>query len=364
MKQLFNQHDFLQLSSFLHYQLSGSHVNWRTVLNLLLGNRVDRLPEGPLLDTLIYLGQALGESKRRLGPLAILHPLRTAAIYLKADPNPKLLNILTALLHDKDEDISQDKVKGEWLFISHGYEQFLSRLSKDERRLLNERVSHLARKKGESYSVYLSRLLGQSQSTPELISIKLADRLDNTLDLRLDIDYSDEEVDCFQIIFGLLFIPNFQGVKTSYPHPVERKIDGANRLYQIYKSFELLNLLQEKKIQMDSVGQRLATCLAEAAIHEAKDILLHLFLYHITKTEQQREILLETISCGGNKESFSQSEDEDDCRIKLQNFTQEYFSYNDKQERDYLLAGLYQNKKSMAQLALLFISSFMSFSFR
>ncbi len=188
MKPVMTSRAFLHLSAMLQYRLSGSPVDWKSIADCIFSNRKDGVAEGPVIDTLIFLDQAMGREKRRLGPLAILHPIRTAALYWHADDKPQLLNVLTALLHDKDEDIIQERHRKNWQDLLCSYEEFLMRINARERWLLNERIHLLARTGNETYTEYIGRLVDKSDDIPELLVIKLADRLDNTFDLRLDID--------------------------------------------------------------------------------------------------------------------------------------------------------------------------------
>ncbi len=62
----------------------------------------------------------------------------------------------------------------------------------------------LTRDKSEPYHEYLSGLINQARATPEIITVKLADRLDNTLDLRMDL-YEDTSGSVYQVIFEALY---------------------------------------------------------------------------------------------------------------------------------------------------------------
>ncbi len=91
---------FFQLSATINYQLAGAHVGIPNVVAFLdpkgdLGSEEHEVLTG----VLEYLREAYGDSRRRLGPLSILHPIRCAALLTKASGKPDLLDLLTALLH-------------------------------------------------------------------------------------------------------------------------------------------------------------------------------------------------------------------------------------------------------------------------
>ena len=80
--------EFFRLSSVLNYNLSAATLNRYNVLSFILeGKRLDesdakdREIKNLLMGALGYLFSAYREKRRRLGPLAVLHPLRATALY-------------------------------------------------------------------------------------------------------------------------------------------------------------------------------------------------------------------------------------------------------------------------------------------
>ena len=87
---LYDFSEFLKLSSALNYNLSAASLNRYNVLMFILdGKRFhsndteDRESKHILMETLSYLFNAYGQKRRRLGPLAVLHPLRTTALFAR-----------------------------------------------------------------------------------------------------------------------------------------------------------------------------------------------------------------------------------------------------------------------------------------
>ncbi len=355
MKPLITNQDYLHLSSMLQYRLSGSPVNWNEIVEFIKAVQFQEIPERPVLDALHYLSLALGSTRRKLGPLAILHPIRTADLYIRAENRPHLVDILTALLHDKDEDITREKQQQNWEKLQACYHKFLGQLSSNDQRLLNERVFLLAHKQNESYSQYLHRLINNTDNTPELLDIKLADRLDNTMDLRLDYDCQPITVDCFELLFTILFSKNFQGVCSLVPHPVSRQINGAQRLYQLFKGLDLLQQIKTAEIKLSCAGRRLASSLATAAIHESKELLLHLFLYHIHGSDRQKELVMEFLKATDHSNMCPVRQGPGNTVIGQ---TKYYFCHTSGPGMKERLAELYKNKKEMAEIALSFLINF------
>ena len=100
---LFDLTEFFKLSSALHYNLSAASLNRYTVLMYIVGDKRlaaddkrDREYKGVLMEALGYLFSAYSNKRRRLGPMAVLHPLRSAAIFTRFFNEFNLVNLLTS----------------------------------------------------------------------------------------------------------------------------------------------------------------------------------------------------------------------------------------------------------------------------
>ena len=101
---IFDLTEFFKLSSALNYNLSAASLNRYTVLMYIIGNKRlgadekgDREQKGILMEALGYLFSAYSQKRRRLGPMAVLHPLRSAAIYTRFLDDLSLVNLLSLL---------------------------------------------------------------------------------------------------------------------------------------------------------------------------------------------------------------------------------------------------------------------------
>ena len=160
-----------------------------------------------------------------------------------------------------------------------------------------ERLHWLTKGPSESYYHYIGRLLNQSGKTPQVIRIKLADRLDNTLDMRIDLEDPLQGIDFFEHIFQLMFITTYKGYRPHNHRPQASSMHGAQRLYQLFKNIVLISLVRKKKsAKGDMVAQRLFKGLVKASIKEAQRIALHLFEQHEDAVDRLRELMLETMS--------------------------------------------------------------------
>ncbi len=359
MKPLINTHEFLSLSSTLNYQLAGEPVNWRGILTFLMETEIGNDAESSLLQALEYLDEAYGKQKRRLGPLAVLHPIRAASLIAKAYKKPDMLNLLTALLHDKDEDLIESRYSSKaWQSLELRFQNLYADMDEQISRSLIERIALLAKEKGERYTLYLGRLLKEAKKTPELASIKLADRLDNTLDLRIDLYDITDNSHSFQVVFDILFANAYSGLVPKNPHPVSRKINGAMRLYQLYKNSVLLSIVRDEDIALDLAGKRLFYSLAIASIRESQTIMLHIFSYHLKEPAEQRALLLEAMdySHRGGFEFINEAGDH-----ALDGFFRKYFVHDNSKEKKRDLNTLYENKRLIGLAAISFLIIFANF---
>jgi hypothetical protein len=361
MRTIINSHQFLSLSASINYQLSASPINWRAVLALAVGNRLDEQDNDTVLDALAYLGEAYGQTKRRLGPFAIIHPIRAMALLGRAMDRLTMLDLLTILFHDKHEDITPDRYPVDaWKLMEAHYAALIRRLDHQDEWFLNERLEILAIQPGEKYYNYLGRMLERARQTPELVRIKLADRLDNTLDLRMDL-YSDKaDIECYEMIFALLFTETRAHPGLRPPHPVQGKINGARRLYQLFKNAVFLSLLRDAGLdRVDAASERLFATIARTSLSEAQRILQHLFMYHLQEMKDQRAILMDVMAyCQGGAIRRVTPTSE---AHRLDGLFKYRFDHEDKETRNRSLDALYKDKPLMAEAALAFMALFSSF---
>ena len=350
---------FYSLSAHLNFQLSGTPIDWRALLALFNPDQLDDKSKELVRDTLIYLGEAYGQEKRKLGPFAVLHPIRTASLLAQCSAKPSILDLLTTLLHDKNEDITENRYsRNDWENLEYMYQNLIRKIDSMENWYLNERIHFLSREKNESYMEYLTGILAQAKATPELVRVKLADRLDNTLDLRMDLYEDTSGINCYQYIFEVLFTNTLSEKMEKPLYHIDRKITGAKRLYELYKSALFLSLLNSEKIDVSECTQRLYNSLAIASINEAHNIMLHIFTYHLADVKKQKNVLMDVMNYSNKGGLNKITTDKDHMLDGL--FTN-YFESANKEQLRAKLDKLYSNKELMAQAAVAFAAIFTNF---
>ncbi|MBC8186405.1 HD domain-containing protein [candidate division KSB1 bacterium] len=353
---------YLRLSAVLNYQLSAKNIDWNNIATILLGDKtITQQDRNIFLQVLEYLNKVYGQKKRRLGPLSVLHPLRATALLSRVCKKPTLLNLMVTLLHDNFEDIKPRKLEiSNWVKLDTKFQSFVNKIPETDQWFLMERLKWLTKDHNETYYRYIGRLLDQSQNTPEAVRIKLVDRLDNTLDMRIEFEDPLHNIDFFEIVFQMLFSSSFRGFKPKTPHPPPAALNGAQRLYQLFKNTVLMSLIRQKKAaQKDKVAMNIFNYLARASMKEAQRIVLHIFGYHQTSLKRMRILLIETMEYvqSGGIDSITPPIPEQ----RLDGLFMSIFDIPKKNIRERKLSELYADKPLMIEAAVAFIVIFLSF---
>lgn len=365
---LHDLNDFLKLSSVLNYNLSAASLNRYNVLTYILRGKQlqpeekdSRKQKAKIMDALNYLFSAYSNKRRRLGPMAVLHPLRATALYAHSQEQLTLVNLLSMMFHDILEDIKPvDYETSQWREMESLLFGLFKGLTRREERTLTENLLALTRLKTESYYHYIGRLLEHAADKPDLVSIKLADRLDNTLDMRIDLQDPLEGIDFFKDIFQILFVNNFPGYQPNAEHAAATAMNGARRLHQLFKNAVLMSLIRQK---MDTSGDTglntLFDALADASLREAQRTFIHLIGYHQKDLGAQRALLLDAMDyCySGRSELITQPE----SGHPMDGLFSTYFDPETKKLLNQRLDLLYQDKPLMLRASIAFITIFLSF---
>jgi hypothetical protein len=365
---IFDLTEFFKLSSVLNYNLSAASLNRYNVLLYLLGGkrldsdeRLELEKKSLLMEALGYLFSAYSHKRRRLGPMAVLHPLRAAALMTRAKEVPRLDGLLTALFHDILEDVqSVDFEAQEWRDMEQRLFEMLEHMAPEEESRLIQRLKCLTRTKSESYYRYIGRMLECSAAFPDVVEVKLADRLDNTLDMRIDLEDPLAGIDCFQSIFQLLFVNNYPGYAPQAEHQPASVMNGARRLQQLYKNAVLLSLIRQLTFTTETPGRRtLFNAVAEASLKEAQRTFMHVLGYHFKEPGAQRRLILDAMDyCFSGRSDLVTRPD---GQRMLDGLFSTYFAPTDGKVLKQQLDSLYQNKPLMIQACIAFIVIFLGF---
>jgi hypothetical protein len=364
----FDLTEFFKLSSVLNYNLSAASLNRYNVMMYLLGGkrldpdeRRDREKKSLVMEALGYLFSAYRHKRRRLGPMAVLHPLRAAALLSRAVDPPDTERLLTVLFHDILEDVKPVDFEAlQWQDMEGRLFDLLEHMPPDEESRLIQRLKALTRTKSESYYRYIGRMLECSADFPDVVEVKLADRLDNTLDMRIDLEDPLVGIDCFLNIFQLLFVPSYPGHVPRNEHQPATAMNGARRLHQLFKNSVLLSLIRQLAPGPGTPARRvLFEAVAHASLKEAERTLMHLMGYHVKDHAGQRQLLIDAMDyCYSGRSDLVTRPD--GSRL-LDGLFSTYFAPADGRVLKQQLDSLYQNKPLMIQACLAFIVIFLGF---
>ena len=365
---LFDLTEFFKLSSALNYNLSAASLNRYNVLMYIIGDKrldtdekKDREQKGILMEALGYLFNVYSQKRRRLGPMAVLHPLRSAALFTRSVDSLNMVDLLSLLFHDILEDINPaDYNFQQWKSMESQLFRLLGRMENEDESRLVVRLMSLTRVENESYYRYIGRLLDNTQNFPEIVQVKLADRLDNTLDMRIDLEDPLARIDFFETVFQILFVNNYPGYKPKMEHSPATAINGARRLYQLFKNSVLLSLIRQ---HVPATGRRevriLFDALSEAGLKEAQRTMIHLISYHVKDLGALRGLVLEAMQyCYSGRSDLVTMPDGSQL---LDGLFSTYFGNKVKKTRHQQLDVLYQNKSLMLEASVAFIVIFLSF---
>ena len=365
---LYDLTEFLKLSSVLNYNLSAASLNRYNVMMYLIGGKrldrdgtKDREKKVILMEALGYLFEAYSQKRRRLGPLAVLHPLRATAILARSVDRVTLVILLSTLFHDILEDIKAVNFEAhKWKEMETRLDSLLQRLVPDDEAELVNNLIYLTRVQKVTYYQYIGRLLDNPLGRSELVQIKLADRLDNTLDMRIELEDPLLGIDFFRNIFQLMFVNKYKGYVPDDEHPPPPILNGARRLYQLFKNTVLLSLIRQNSADVENETLHiLFNAVCDASLKEAQRTLIHLMSYHCKDLTEQRDLVLQAMNyCYSGRSNLVTKPDGQQL---LDGLFSTYFAHSSKKILNQKLDQLYQNKPLMIQASIAFIVIFLSF---
>ena len=356
--ELMNLDDFLSISAKINYLLSAKEPSFEAIASKILSKRPLCGSFLTIEDSVEFLVRAYYNRSRRLGPRAVLHPLRTAYTLVLATTEPNELNLMTAFLHDYYEDIyTPDLDEAVRRELEWRYNSLLEHLVPEERYLLDERIKVLTILQGEKYHEYLGRLMFAAEHTPELLWVKMADRLDNTFDMRI---VENEDCEFFRMIFDILFLKHTTDHVVLSERPPAGQMNESKRLYQMFKNAVFLTLIRNFELdEATETTKRLFAALGLASLRESGRILSDIFRYYIRDPRRQRDLLIDAMeySADGGINRITRS----GRGNRLDGLFKDRFDQPDRQTRKKVLESLQEDKDMMALAALAFISLFENF---
>ncbi len=359
-KELISIEEFMGMSAAINYQLSAEQPDMKAILAKVFSGRPIMYMD-PLLEAVKVLLTGYEGKSRELGTFAEIHPLRTTALLCRCMEEPSVLDLLGGLLHDVEEDLSPENMDPDrWKRLQDTLRTTRETIDIHHQWFLGERMALYRREPFQPYSVYLGNLLDAApDNKPDLLHVKLADRLDNTLDTQLYLP-NISNYNFYRFVFDLLFVPEFPGVKIDEYHFIPAAKQGVKLLSQLFKNTIFLSLIRQDNLEhLTPITHRLFNGLAVASIREAQWIALELFSSDIIDIKRQRELLLATMEYthSGGVSAIRPFTDEN----LLDGTYIENFALVSSRERKEKLAELFLAKDQLTEIIIAFIATFSAF---
>jgi len=348
----------LTFSATINWHLSARKIDLRALLRVILGPaKVE--DQAPLLEALTYLHHAYGDRRRKNGPAAVLHCLRIAAMLARVMPAPTTLDLLGAFLHDKEEDLTPDELgSAEWDRLQAEFARVLEKIDSNHRWFLGERIALLRRQSSQSYYDYLDIVLSKGRTMPDLLHCKLADRLDNTMDIAVQRSPTQQNT-FFELAFSMLFLPNYQ--PPSSDGAVVPDLDACVLLVsQLFKNVVLMSMMRQQQLEsLDDTTSRLFRALATISSEQAQWAVTALLSAPALSWLERRNLLHEMMDyCVAGGMAAIQRKDKGGL---LDGSFLEHFAHPDDQTRKNQIESLYNDKPLFIRVLVLYIGMFASF---
>jgi hypothetical protein len=348
----------LTFSATINWHLSARKIDLHALLRVILGP-TKVADQAPLLEALTYLHHAYGDRRRKNGPVAMLHCLRIAAMLARVMPAPTTLDLLGAFLHDKEEDLTADELgSAEWDRLQADFARVLEKIDSNHRWFLGERIALLRRQPSQSYYDYLDSVLSKVHTMPDLLHCKLADRLDNTMDIAVQRTPTQQNA-FFELAFNMLFLPGYQ------PPPsdgaVGPDLDACVLLVsQLFKNVVLMSMIRQQKLEyLDDTTSRLFRALATTSSEQAQWAVAALLSTPTLTCEERRNLLREMmVYCVAGGMAAIQRKDKGGL---LDGSFLEHFAHPDDRTRKNQIESLYHDKPLFIRVLVLYIGMFASF---
>lgn len=351
--------EFLTLSAKINYQLSARSLRAPVLLSLILGPAFfEEREQAILLEAFHTIQTGYDQDRRRLGTPGILHPLRAASILARTMKRPTLNDLLAALFHDKEEDLTEKELGAErFERMQKRFEKMLSMLTPEERFRLEDSIQSLTNH-ADSYSEYMGQLTDHAVRIPELLHVKLCDRLDNTFDVHLQHP-GVSNYNFYRAVFDILFMPSFRGVSMGSFHFMPDTQEGVMLLSQLFKNTILLAMLRSHHLDtQDETTHRLFVGLAVAGIREAQWLALEIFNTVYTDVKKQKQMLLDVMDyCARGGISSVRSQGTTGALDGI--FVR--FTSGSKAQQKQMLVELFEDRDALIRMVLAFIVVFASF---
>ena len=347
---------YLSLSEAIAYRLSATTGDPRMLLNLILEGIEAPCDPAILIQAIKVILIGYGSKRRKMGPLAVIHPLRAMALRARAPGSLTMLALILLALHDRDEDLTEVAIGTEQFHsMMEEMDKLNAMLTPEQRWLLGERVNLMTHKGEHTYNEYLAEIMSKSQLMPDLIEGKLTDRLDNTLDVGVSL-HGVPGQGAFGTIFDVLFLPTYPGLKAPSNYIPLADNESRQILANLFKNAEFVNLLRTEGCFLEGTSRYLRDEVITASLRITRFLVQDAFA-RIGSFEQKAATLevLGYCQSGGLAAVYAPG------RAPEKGASLDGLFAGSKSERKDKILSLVTDSSRLARVAVLFLAVFASF---
>lgn len=193
---------------------------------------------------------------------------------------------------------------------------------------------------------------------PDLLRCKLADRLDNTMDIAIQRAPTEQNA-FFELAFSMLFIPGYQ--PESNDGTVVPDVEACVLLLsQLFKNVVLMSMLRQQQLEcIDETTMRLFYALANTSSEQAQWAVASLLSTPTLGWQERRNLLREMMdycAAGGMTAVYRK-----DKGGLMDGSFLEHFAHPDDSIRKKQIESLYADKPLFIRLLVLYIGVFTNF---
>jgi len=201
-------------------------------------------------------------------------------------------------------------------------------------------------------------VLSKVRTMPDLLRCKLADRLDNTLDIAVQRTPTEQNA-FFELAFSMLFLPGYQPAPND--DAVVPDVESCVLLVsQLFKNIVLMSMLRQQQLDcLDDTTGRLFHALAETSSAQAQWAVAALLSTPSINWQERRSLLREMMDyCAGGGMAAINHKDKGGL---LDGSFLEHFADPDDRIRKKQIERLYGDRPQFIRLLVLYIGMFTSF---
>jgi hypothetical protein len=201
-------------------------------------------------------------------------------------------------------------------------------------------------------------VLSKARTMPDLLRCKLADRLDNTMDIAVQRTPTERNA-FFELAFRMMFLSGYQPVEDD--GGIAPDVEACVLLVsQLFKNIVLMSMARQQHLDtLDQTTTRLFHALASTSSEQAQWVVAVLLSSPTLSCDERRTLLREMMDyCASGGMAAVHRKDKGGL---LDGSFLEHFAHPDDKIRKQQIESLYGDRNQFIRLLILYIGMFSSF---